>query len=167
MEINISRAYLLLEPELFHLQMLHFPHPRRAKMPFTAEESPLILTSIPELPAELRTTKNFATDLQRSIQFGLSTRQSGSRGELATSPTTVGVPRSILLDDPATRIDMSWWVSFARISIFSSFSLLLLVLVSSWTWKLLLTRTQSMDCQAPSSLVWRLFFGAWRQTPCS
>ena len=62
---------------------------------------------------------------------------------------------------------MSWWVTFARISIFSSFSLLLLVLVSSWTWKLLLTRTQSMDCQVPSSLVWLLFFGTWRQTPCA
>ena len=90
-EINISRAYLLLEPELFHLQVLLFLHPRRAKMPFTAEESPLILTSIPELPADLRNTKNFATDLQRSIQFGLSTRPSGSPGELATSPITVGV----------------------------------------------------------------------------
>ena len=42
---------------------------------------------------------------------------------------------------------MSLWVSFARISVSSSISLLLLVLVSSWTWKLLLKRTQSMDCK--------------------
>ena len=40
---------------------------------------------------------------------------------------------------------------------FSSISLLLLVMVSSCTWKLLLTRKQSMDCQAPSNLAWLLF----------
>ena len=41
LEVDFSRAYLLWEPQL----CLSFPHPRRAKLPSTAEESPLIFSA--------------------------------------------------------------------------------------------------------------------------
>ena len=68
MEVNFSRAYLLLEPELFHLQVLHIPASTTRRITVDLD-----LHVISEPPAELRNTMNFATHLQRSIQFGLST----------------------------------------------------------------------------------------------
>ena len=80
MEIECSRAYLLLEPELFQLQVLDLPtstarqdalHCRRA----TAD---LYGNVVPELPPDLRYSKKFATHLQRSVEFCLGTLEGHS-----------------------------------------------------------------------------------------
>ena len=117
LEVNFSRTYLLLEPDLFHLQMLHFPTSTARQDAFDRRRITvdLDLHVISELPAELRNTKNLATHFQRCIQSSLSARQSdtrlssrvvkqqvrsmynnssagGSPGELPASPVTVGVP---------------------------------------------------------------------------
>ena len=81
LEVNFSRTYLLLEPELFHLQMLHFPTStaRQDALDCRRVTVDLYVNVVAELPAELRYSKNFATHLQRSIQFWFRTRQSDTR----------------------------------------------------------------------------------------
>ena len=80
-DVNFSRAYLLLEPELFHLQVLHVPASMACQDAFDCRRNTvdLDLHGISELPTKLRNTKYFAARLQRSIQFGLSTRQNDTR----------------------------------------------------------------------------------------
>ena len=95
---------LLLEPELFHLQVLDFPTSTARQGAFDCRRITvdLDLNVISELPAELRNTKNFEAHLQRSIPFGLSTQES----DTSLSSYVVEVDPK-LLNDPATRKDTS------------------------------------------------------------
>ena len=81
LEVNFSRTHLLLEPELFHLQVLHSLASTARQDSDRRRITPLILISMSS-PSSLQNceiTKNFATHFQRCTQFSLSARQSDTR----------------------------------------------------------------------------------------